>query len=146
MTSPSPLDRLAGPGNVLAKEAPDAREFAGLVRSGLARLTDAESKANSLDSRFDLAYGAAHALCLAALRHHGFRSSKRYIVFQVLPDTLGLGPEVWRVLSKCHDMRNRTEYEGALDIDDRLVSDLISACREVADRVRLLTPIPEESR
>ena len=112
MTSPSPLERLAGPGNVLAKEAPDAKEFAGLVRSGLARLKDAENEANSLDSRFDLAYSAAHALCLAALRHHGFRPSKRYIVFQVLPDTLGLGPEVWRVLSKCHDMRNRTEYRG----------------------------------
>ena len=92
MTSPSPLERLAGPGNVLAKEPPDAKEFAGLVRSGLARLKDAENEANSLDSRFDLAYSAAHALCLAALRHHGFRSSKRYIVFQVLPDTLGLGP------------------------------------------------------
>ena len=26
--------------------------------------------------------------------------------------TLGLGPEVWRVLAKCHDMRNRSEYEG----------------------------------
>jgi hypothetical protein len=104
MTSPSPLDRLAGPGNVLAKEAPDANEFAGLVHSGLARLKDAENDTNSLESRFDLAYGAAHALCLAALRHHGYRPSKRYIVFQVLPDTLGLGPEVWRVLSKCHDM------------------------------------------
>jgi hypothetical protein len=56
------------------------------VRSGLARLKDAENEANSLDSRFDLAYSAAHALCLAALRHHGFRPSKRYIVFQVLPD------------------------------------------------------------
>jgi hypothetical protein len=111
MTSPSPLERLAGPGNVLAKEAADAKEFDALVRSGLARLKDAEKKENSLESRFDLAYGAAHALCLAALRHHGFRPSKRYIVFQVLPDTLGLGPEVWRVLSKCHDMRNRTEYE-----------------------------------
>jgi hypothetical protein len=55
MTSPSPLERLAGPGGVLAKEAPDAKEFAGLVRSGLARLKDAENEANSLDSRFDLA-------------------------------------------------------------------------------------------
>jgi len=91
MTSPSPLDRLAGPGNVLANEPLDAKEFAGLVRSGLARLKDAENEANSLDSRFDLAYSAAHALCLAALRHYGFRPSKRYIVFQVLPDTLGLG-------------------------------------------------------
>jgi hypothetical protein len=145
MTSPSPLDRLAGPGNVLAKEAPDAKEFDGLVHSGLARLKDAENGANSLESRFDLAYGAAHALCLAALRDHGFRPSKRYIVFQVLPDTLGLGPEVWRMLSKCHDMRNRTEYEGALDVDERLVTDLIGACRKVAEKVRALPPIPTKS-
>jgi hypothetical protein len=122
MTSPSPLERLAGPGNVLGKEPPDAKEFAGL------------------------AYSAAHALCLAALRHHGFRPSKRYIVFQVLPDTLGLGPEVWRVLSKCHDMRNRTEYEGVLDVDDRLVSDLIAACRKVAAKVRSLPPIRKKSK
>jgi hypothetical protein len=142
MTSPSPLERLAGPGNVLAKEAPDAKEVEGLVRSGLSRLKDAENVANSLDSRFDLAYGAAHALCLAALRHHGFRPSKRYIVFQVLPDTLGLGPEVWRVLSKCHDMRNRTEYEGALDVDERIVLDLIAACRKVADAIRTLQAGP----
>ena len=146
MTSPSPLDRLAGPGNVLGEEAPDAKQFDGLVHSGLARLKDAESEANSLESRFDLAYGAAHALCLAALRHHGFRSSKRYIVFQVLPDTLGLGPEVWRVLSKCHDMRNRTEYEGTLDVDERLVADLISACRKVADKIKTLPAIPQKSK
>src|SRR5574340_218779 len=138
MTSPSPLERLAGPGNVLAKEAPDAKEFDGLVGSGLARLKDAENAANSLESRFDLAYGAAHALCLAALRLHGFRPSKRYIVFQVLQDTRGLGPDVWRVLSKCHDMRNRTEYEGTLDVDDRLVSDLIGACRNVAQKIKAL--------
>jgi predicted nucleotidyltransferase len=48
MTSQSPLDRLAGPGNVLSKEPPDANEFAGLVRSGLARLKDAEKASNSL--------------------------------------------------------------------------------------------------
>jgi hypothetical protein len=63
----------ACPGNVLSKEAPDAKEFVGLVRSGLARLRDAENSSLSLDSRFDLAYSAAHALCLAALRHHGYR-------------------------------------------------------------------------
>ena len=139
----STLDRLAGPGGVLGKEAPDAKEFDGLVRSGLARLRDAEKQQNSLESRFDLAYGAAHALCLAALRHHGYRASKRYIVFQVLPDTLGLGPEVWRVLSKCHDMRNRTEYEGALDVDERFVTDLTDACRKVAEQVKALPPIAE---
>ena len=141
----STLDRLAGPGGVLGKEAPDAKEFDGLVRSGLARLRDAEKQENSLESRFDLAYGAAHALCLAALRYQGYRPSKRYVVFQVLPDTLGLGPEVWRVLSKCHDMRNRTEYEGALDVDERLVTDLIGTCRKVAEKVGALPPIPTKS-
>jgi hypothetical protein len=35
MSSPSPLERLAGPGGVLAKEPPDANEFAGVVRSGI---------------------------------------------------------------------------------------------------------------
>ncbi len=116
------------------------------MRSGLARLKDAENEANSLDGRFDLAYSAAHALCLAALRYQGIRPSKRYIVFQVLPDTLGLGPEIWRVLSKCHDMRNRTEYEGVLDVDDRLVSDLIGASRKVAGKVSSLPPIPKQSK
>jgi hypothetical protein len=56
MTSPPPLERLAGPGNVLAKESPDTKEFAALVRSGVARLKDAENETNSLDSRFDLPY------------------------------------------------------------------------------------------
>jgi hypothetical protein len=138
------LENLAGPGGVLAEEAPDAKEFDGLVRSGVARLHDAENAANSLESRFDLAYGAAHALCLAALRHHGFRPSKRYIVFQVLPQTLGLGPDVWRVLDKCHTMRNQTEYEGALDVDERLVTDLVAACRKVADKIRHLPAIPQQ--
>ena len=38
------------------------------------------------------------------------------------------------MLPKCHDMRNRSEYEGALDVDDSLVTDLIGACRKVAER------------
>jgi hypothetical protein len=62
-------------------------------------------------------------------------------VFQVLPDTLGLGPEVWRVLSKAHDARNRAEYEGAIDVDERLVTDLIGACRKVAEKVQTLPSI-----
>jgi hypothetical protein len=108
----------------------------------MARLKDAENETNSLDSRFDLAYSAAHAPCLGALRYQGFRPSKRYIVFQVLPDTLGLGAEVWRVLSKCHDMRNQTEYEGALDVDDRLVADLVSAWCPGRARQRTVTTSP----
>jgi hypothetical protein len=104
-------------------------------------LKDASSTALALESRFDLAYNAAHALSLAALRWHGYRSSQRFVVFQLLPQTLGLGPEVWRVLSKCHDIRNLGEYEGDLNIDERIVADLIAACRAVVKKVDTLAPI-----
>ena len=130
------LDNLCGPGKPLKPEAPDAKEVAGLMRTGIARLQDAQNTALALESRFDLAYNAAHALCLAALRRLGYRASNRYIVFQVLPHTLGLGPEVWRVLDKCHNTRNLGEYEGLLDVDERLVTDLIIATSAVADAIQ----------
>ncbi len=141
MTSvPSPLESLSGPGQPLRKEAPDAKEFAGLKQSGLRRLADAENAANSPESRFDLGYNAAHALSLAALRQAGYRASNRYIVFQALPHTLGVGPEVWRVLAKCHDVRNRAEYEGDPYVDERLLADLIQACKAVAAALGELPP------
>jgi len=43
-------------------------------------------------------------------------------------------------------MRNRTEYEGTLDVDDRLVKDLIAACRKVAEQVRNLPPTSERAK
>jgi len=129
----SPLENLAGPSGPLSAEPPDKKEVAGLLRSGLARLADAHSDALSLESRFDLAYNAAHALSLAALRRAGYRARHRYIVFQVLPHTLGLGPEVWRVLAKAHDLRNLAEYEGHVEVDRRLVNDVIAACERVSD-------------
>lgn len=64
-------------------------------------------------------------MALAALRQHGYRSENRYLVFQCLPETLGLGPEHWRVLALCHDRRNLAEYEGHLDVEDKLIADLI---------------------
>ena len=127
------LENLCGPGKALKAEAPDANEITGLLRTGVARLHDACNASLALESRFDLAYNAAHALCLAALRRMGYRAGNRYIVFQVLPHTLGLGPEVWRVLDKCHNTRNLGEYEGLLDVDERLVTDLIAATQKVVD-------------
>ncbi|MGH8112660.1 MAG: hypothetical protein ACREPL_12185 [Rhodanobacteraceae bacterium] len=134
----SALERLTGPNGPLAPEPPDEKEIAGLLKSGTARLHDAKNEALALESRFDLAYNAAHALCLAALRRCGYRAKHRYIVFQALPHTLGLGPEVWRVLDECHHMRNVAEYEGTLDVGERIVADLVTACETVADKLRKL--------
>ncbi|MEZ5465999.1 MAG: hypothetical protein R3F22_12410 [Lysobacteraceae bacterium] len=139
----SSLENLGGAGKPLAAEAPDAAEIAGLLRSGHARLIDARNAALSLESRFDLAYNAAHALCLAALRRHGYRPRHRYIVFQVLSQTLGLGPEVWRVLAKAHDQRNLAEYEGHVDVEPRFVTDLVAACEIVSSTIQRSKPTPD---
>jgi hypothetical protein len=127
----SELEKLCGPNKPLAQEPANSQEINGLISSGKKRLEDAVAGSMSLESRFDLAYNASHAMSLAALRRLGYRSSNRYIVFQVLEHTLGLPPSVWRVLSRCHELRNRAEYEGDLAINERLVEDLIVAARAV---------------
>jgi hypothetical protein len=137
---PSPLENLAGPGKALRQEPPDGTEIEGLLRSGTARLADARNLQNSAEGRFDLAYNAAHALCLAALRRKGFRATNRYVVFQVVPHTLGLGPSVWRVLDKAHQVRNLAEYEGLLEVDELLLASLLAAVDEV---VRALRQAPQ---
>jgi len=135
------LENLAKTGK-LKVEAGDQQEFDGLLRSARTRLTDAKIEVLSVESRFDLGYNASHALALAALRWHGYRSENRYLVFQCLQHTAGLGPEVWRVLSLGHDRRNRAEYQGHVDIDDQLVADLIDAAEVLLERVSALGPVP----
>ena len=115
----------------LKREPSTRAEIDGLIRSGVARLSDAANPSLSPESRFDLAYNAAHALALAALRRLGYRSENRFLVFQTLPHTLGVSPVIWRVLAKGHETRNLAEYEGTVEIDERLVSDLIDAAKAV---------------
>lgn len=113
----------------LKKEKMNKDEFLGLFYSGKNRLKDALNESLSPESRFDLAYNAAHSFALAALRYAGYRSSNRYIVFQVLPQTLTVDSTVWRILSKCHDKRNLAEYEGHFEEDERLFNELIESTK-----------------
>jgi len=108
---PAPLDNLVKI-DELEVEPRSQAEIDGLIRSGEARLKDAEIAALSSESRFDLLYNAAHAFSLAALRHRGYRPrKKRYVVFQALAHTLDLPAEQWRVLVEAHGIRNRIEYQ-----------------------------------
>jgi hypothetical protein len=134
------LDNLVRSGQ-LKTEPPAQAEIDGLVRSGRVRLKDAGNATNSLEGRFDLAYNAAHALALAALRWHGYRSESRYMVFQTLQHTLNLPPEQWRVLDQAHRKRNVAEYEGIVDVDDALLAALIRVATEVEKRVIALGPV-----
>ena len=135
-----PLDNLARIGKLTA-EAPAEHELQALLHSGIRRLDDAARAQLSLKSRFDLAYNAAHAMALAALRFSGFRSKSRYLVFQCLQHTIDLPAEQWRVLDQAHRKRNLAEYEGEMEVDEQLVAAMLRVAREVAERVeRLMAP------
>jgi hypothetical protein len=137
----SPLENLVKTGG-LKEEPPAQAELDGLIHSGSVRLKDAQRTELSLESRFDLAYNAAHSLALAALRFHGYRSESRYLVFQTLAHTLGLPPAQWRVLDKAHVQRNRAEYEGELEVNTAMVEALIRVAVDLETRVRALGPVP----
>jgi len=136
MTS-RPLDNLVAIGQLKAEPKAQS-EFTGLVDSGMARLTDAETSSLSIESRFDLIYNAAHALSLAALRWHGYRPAKRFIVFQTLAHTLDLPAEEWRVLDRAHTTRNNVEYEGVGNVDEQLVAAMLRVTKRVAEAVNKL--------
>jgi hypothetical protein len=136
------LDNLVRIGQLKAE--PGTRvEFIGLVNSARKRLADARNETLSFESRFDLAYNAAHAFALAALRRHGYRSGNRYVVFQAIPHTLGLDAVVWRVLAKCHERRNLAEYEGYFEVDKQLLTDLIESTARLEAAIAALDPPPE---
>jgi hypothetical protein len=129
------LEKLASTG-LLKHEPPGREEIAGLLRTAAIRLEDARKSTLAPESRFDLAYNAAHALAVAALRIHGYRTDKRYVVFQVLSHTLGVETTTWRLLDRCHRERNAIEYEGIGSVDEKLLNGLIDAAHELLDRVR----------
>jgi hypothetical protein len=140
----SQLENLVKAGRLKA-EPPDRKEFEGLVRSGKLKLADAQRSELSYESRFDLAYNAAHALALAALRRLGYRSENRYIVFQCLAHTLSVPAELWRVLALAHERRNIAEYAGALDHDEQLLKDMLRVTDKMVSSLNKLGP-PGQSR
>ncbi|MCB1394380.1 hypothetical protein [Nitrobacter sp.] len=139
----APLDNLVKT-SVLKIEPPDQGEFDGLVRLGTNRLKDAHNEANSPESRFDLAYNAAHSLALAAMRWHGYRPDRqRFVVFQALQHTLGLAPEQWRILDKAHSTRNQAEYEGYAEVDEQLLAEILKVTDIIRKKVAALDPIQQ---
>ena len=123
------------------KAEPGSRhEFAGMVKSARTRLADAQNVSLDPDSQFDLAYGAAHRLALAALRQQGYRSENRITVFQTLVHTLGSERSDVQVFLRAHNARNLAEYEGRTDIDDGLLADLIRCTKKLEAGVAKLDP------
>jgi hypothetical protein len=134
------LDNLVQIGKLKA-EAPSRKEFDGMLASARRGLVDAQNESIETDSQFDLAYGAAHRFALAALRHQGYRSQDRITVFQTLVHTLGTGSaDIQIFLRGAHNERNLAEYEGRVDMDEKLLADLIRCTKNLERAVGKLTP------
>ena len=137
MDSKENLENLQRSGGLRA-EPPDRKECDGLMRSARDRLKDAGNAPLSFASRFDLAYNAAHALALTALRLQGYRSDKRYLVFQCLVHTTEVSKVVVRLLALCHERRNLAEYEGYMDEDEALLRQLIDSATALLNKVEVM--------
>ncbi len=134
------LENLAKIGQ-LKREPSTRAEFDGMVNGATKRLADAQNEDLAAESRFDLAYGAAHGFALAALRQKGYRSENRFTVFQVLTHTVdGLDPVAVRIFAKSHNERNLAEYEGHTEVDERLLAELIRYTIELQKAVLALEP------
>jgi hypothetical protein len=133
------LDNLVKIGNLKVEEA-SRSEFDGMIKSARRGLVDAENRSIATDSQFDLAYEAAHKFALAALRREGYRSENRITVFQTLVHTLATDNADLQIFLRAHNERNLAAYEGRVDIDKRLLADLIGATKRLASAVGKLAP------
>jgi hypothetical protein len=111
-----------------------------MMTAARSRLKDAQNKDLDADSRFDLAYGAAHRLALAALRREGHRSENRIAVFQTLVHTLGTTPADVQIFMQAHNERNLAEYEGRMEIGEKLLTELIRCVKTLDASVAKLDP------
>ena len=137
------LDNLVKIGN-LKVETASRKEFDGMVKSARRGLVDAQNESIETDSQFDLAVEAAHKFALAALRHQGYRSENRITVFQALVHTLGTDNADLRIFLRAHNERNLAAYEGRVDIDKKLLADLINATKRLDAAIGKLAPPPAE--
>ena len=122
----------------LAPEPRNETEIRRLLRMAQTHLADAQQTSVSVEGRYLSAYAAGHSAGLAALRHHGYRSENRYIVFQSLTHTLGWPAERWRLLDAAHRARNLAEYEGFMEVELSQVTELtrvVETLLEDAQRV-----------
>jgi hypothetical protein len=115
-------------------------EIQRLLDLAQASLSGTKTKSLAVEPRFQLAYSAAHHLALAALRANDYRTATReghrMLVFQTLPNTVGLEVGIARTLDRTHRKRNELEYTGAVDVPASETEDLIAAVGKLQQSVR----------
>lgn len=126
--------------NQLKAEPPLRKEYDGMLKSAQRGLADAQNESIETDSQFDLAVEAAYKFALAALRREGYRSENRITVYQTLTHTIGVSNADLQIFLKAHNERNLASYRGRIDIDEKLLADLIAATKRLSTAVVKLAP------
>ena len=133
------LENLAGTGQLIS-EPTSVEEISGFLMRAEQQLVDARTASLSAASRFSLAYDAAHAFALIALRVHGYRPGRglghRMVVFSTLVHTVASPAAECAALVRYHTKRNSSEYAGLVNASEAEARDLIEATRSLRDRVR----------
>lgn len=73
------------------------------------------------------------------MRLCGYRSDKRYLVFQCLLHTADVNNVQVRLFALCHERRNLAEYEGYMDEDEALLTQLLESTLQLLVRVQHLS-------
>jgi uncharacterized protein (UPF0332 family) len=124
----------------LVPEPTSPSEIQRLLDLAEGSLSAARTTSLAIEPRFQLAYSAAHHLALAALRANDYRTATReghrMLVFQTLPNTVGLDVGISRTLDRAHRKRNELEYTGAVDVPASEAEDLIAAVAKLRQSVR----------
>jgi len=138
-SSDANLENLVKAGSLHAE--PTSRdEVKRLLADAEESLRDSRTATLGAGSRFRLAYSAAFAFAMAALRANGYRpvqgKGHRAIAFQVLEHTCGTDKAVMITLVKSHERRNAAEYEGAPAISESEAKNLVGAVEVLRLSVR----------
>ncbi len=128
------LDSLVKSGQIKVEPTSKA-EVAGFLANASQSLLDAQIRQLSSANRFKLAYDAAHALSLVAMRVHGYRPGfgpgNRAIVFQSLVHTVGATAVLASSLNRYHTKRNRSEYDGLVTATDAEAQDILALTKDL---------------
>jgi uncharacterized protein (UPF0332 family) len=127
------LDNLVQSG-ILKPEPSSQTEIKRFIAHAERALADASLAGLSSTGQFDLAYNAAHALALAALRANGYRPGDgrghRAVVFQSLVHTIGAPATLASTLNRYHTRRNRSEYVSYEEASEAEARDLLALARQ----------------
>ena len=121
----------------LQPQPPRKSEIDGILQRAAEFLEGAQNASGPLSVRFSLAYSAAHAIALGALRMAGYRPAYRGVAFQCIVHVIPCSDDEAETLITAHEIRNNVEYDGLPDPHPGFVEDLLKVTRMIQDQADL---------